>query len=104
MGREEDKQKIRRLLKKGKQSAKHADLLAVQASIKDIGRTQEYVRSLIRELITEGLPVGSLPKYGFWIITTEEELREVTRSLKSRKRGIKKRIREIEEAFYRSQD
>lgn len=98
MNREADKRKIRKALKKGKRSAKTADELQRETGIEN-SRTQEPIRGMIRELIREGLPVGSLPKCGYWIIKTEKELKEVVENLKSRTKGIAKRVKDIEKAF-----
>lgn len=98
MSRETDKRKIKRALRAGKRFAKTADKLQRETGIEN-SRTQEPIRGMIRELIKEGLPVGSLPKCGYWIIKTEEELEEVIKNLKSRTRGITKRVKDIKKAF-----
>lgn len=96
-----DKQKLKRALKKGRRFAKTADRLQKETGIEE-GRTQEPIRGIIRELIQEGIPVGSLPRCGYWIIENEEELREVVKNLKNRGKGIHKRIKEIRQAFKHS--
>ncbi len=98
MSKEADKRKIKRALKRGKRFAKTADELQVETGIQN-SRTQEPIRALIRELIKDGLPIGSLPDCGYWIIENEGELNEVINSLKSRTKGINDRISEIREAF-----
>jgi hypothetical protein len=101
VNREIDKRKIRRALRIGKRNAKKTDKLQQETGIKKTGRMQEYVRAIIRELINEGLPIGSLPKCGYWIIENEKELEEVIKNLNSRTSGIDIRSKEIEDAFFR---
>lgn len=93
-----DKQKVKRALKKGKGNAKKADQLQKETGIAS-GRTQEPLRAIIRELIKNGLPVGSLPKYGYWIIANKPELNEVKRSLRNRINGVDDRIKDLVRAF-----
>lgn len=98
MSKTNDKKKVRNALRRGKRSAKTADTLQMETGIKK-SRTQEPLREIIRELIAEGLPVGSLSACGYWIIADKSELKEVINSLKSRTRGINSRIKEIRLAF-----
>lgn len=98
MNKEIDMQKLKKVLRKGKNLAKKADKLQRETGIKS-GRTQEPIRSLIKRLIKSGLPIGSLPKYGYWIIKNNKELEEVIENLKNRNKGVNNRIKEIREAF-----
>jgi len=93
-----DKQKVKRALRMGKGNAKKADRLQEETGI-EWGRTQEPLRVIIRELIKDGLPVGSLPEYGYWIIANKSELNEVKQSLYNRITGIDDRIRDLVRAF-----
>jgi hypothetical protein len=93
-----NKQKVKRALKTGKVNSKKADQLQNETDIKP-SRTQEPLRAIIRELIKDGLPVGSLPKYGYWIIANKSELNEVKRSLRNRINGVDDRIKAIVRAF-----
>lgn len=97
MSRDIDKKRIERALKKGKQFAKTADKLQEETGIES-GRTQEPLREIIRELIKDGLPIGSL-QCGYWIIANKKELSEAIKNLKSRRKGIESRIKEIRKAF-----
>ena len=96
--KQKNKQGIRKSLRLGKSRAKKADQLQKETGIQS-GRTQEPLRAIIRELITDGLPIGSLPEHGYWIIANRAELREVKKSLKSRISGVDDRITDLERAF-----
>ncbi len=98
MNKASGKEKIKKALKTGIANAKKADELQKETGV-DNSRTQEPIRGIIRELIAEGLPIGSLPECGYWIIDNREELNRVIKNLKSRTKGIQSRIYEIRKAF-----
>lgn len=60
--------------------------------------TEEIVREMIRELLEDGVPIGSCRK-GFFIISTADELAEVVAGLRARQEGIETRIHLISRAF-----
>lgn len=60
--------------------------------------TEEVVREIIRDLLEDGIAIGSCKK-GYFIIDTLEELTEVIEGLRARQEGIETRIRLIAKAY-----
>ena len=78
---------------KAEKSPKIRTMCALPAS-----QTEEIVREMIRELLEDGVPIGSCAK-GYFVIETLEELTEVVEGLRSRIQGIETRIGLISHNF-----
>jgi hypothetical protein len=87
----------------GKANSKHASDLEKNLDM-DEGHTQEPTRDLIRDAIMNyRIPIGSTPRDGYFLINTEEELKEVVDNLKQRIRGIDDRIEGLRDGWRRRQ-
>ena len=90
-----------RVLKNGKNNAKHADMIA-KALDMDVGKTHDPTRDLIRTaIIDEGFPIGSTPQVGFFLIDSEDELKEVIKGFEQRIEGLQKRIEALNAGWER---
>ena len=78
---------------KAERSARIRMMCALPAS-----ETEEIVREMIRELLEEGVAVGSCSR-GYFIIQSMKELGDVLKGLRARQEGIETRIRLISHAF-----
>lgn len=64
----------------------------------DNGLTNPVARKAIRELIEDGMPIGSCGK-GYYLLVTKEEFDEYLKNLHGRIAGIRKRIIKVMGAF-----
>jgi hypothetical protein len=88
----------------GKANSKHAPQLEESLDM-DIGHTQEPTRDLIRDaIVSRDYPIGSLPRSGYFLIDTEEELNEVLGNLHGRIDGLQRRIDALSRGWQRRQD
>jgi hypothetical protein len=85
-------------LEDGAANAKNADIIENNLGL-DSGRTNEPTRQLITEcIVNDKYPIGSGSK-GYFLIDSEEELRDVVRSLEGRIHGLKNRIDALREGW-----
>jgi hypothetical protein len=70
----------------------------------DVGHTQEPTRDLIRDaIVNHGIPMGSAPQDGYFLIDTEEELNEAVTNLHQRIEGLQNRINGLRHGWQRRQ-
>jgi hypothetical protein len=80
-------------------NAMHAAAIEEQLNM-DSGHTQEPTRDLIRDAITNhNIPIGSLPRNGYFLISTEIELNKVLSSLEQRIVGLQNRIQSLRDGW-----
>src|SRR4030042_4323166 len=92
------------VLEDGKANSKHAPQLEHSLGM-DIGHTQEPTRDLIRDaIVSRDYPIGSLPRSGYFLIDTEDELNEVVSNLQGRIDGLQRRIDALRRGWQRRQD
>jgi hypothetical protein len=91
------KARIRSTLRRGKANAILSNVIEDRIGIQK-SRTAERVRGLIREMLDDGVPIGSCTK-GYFLIETAEELHEVLEDLRRREAGIRIRRQRIEEGY-----
>ena len=81
----------------GFQNKKTSDEIRNALNLPIGGRTNEYTREIIRELIFEYNAVIGSDNRGYWIIQSEQELQEVINSLNSRAEEITERARALQQ-------
>lgn len=91
-----------RILKKGRRLAIPAGVLSDALGINTRSSTYVEVRTLVKEAILDGHPIGSCSK-GFYIIADHKELWDVIASLEKRKKGLQNRIDALRRAYGRIQ-
>ena len=87
----------------GKANSRHASELENILNM-DVGHTQEPTRDLIRDaIVNQGIPIGSTPQDGYFLINTEEELNEATNNLRQRIECLENRINGIRHGWQQRQ-
>jgi hypothetical protein len=89
--------KILEVLQEGHANAIDATTIRIKCGFPK-GRTEEYVRGVVREMVAQGIPVGSGRK-GFFLITTPEDLERAARDYRARIRGLQQRLIDLNNAY-----
>jgi len=87
-------QQLIRFLRRGQNNPITAREIAEHFDVSDRG-VEVPIRDVIRQAIADGELIGS-NNHGFFLIDKEEEYENYLKSLRSRQRGISKRIRNLQ--------
>jgi len=83
---------------RGSNNAIQSHVIGSEARVYDVDPTSYKVRACIRELIDEGVPIGSGPD-GYYIMETQAELQHNIASLSSRITSMTRRRDNMIRAF-----